>query len=711
MNYLAAAKSTIFNLKSRISLMTLETKVQLLPRIQKPHVAALKKLGIETVQDLLLYFPFRYLDFSKTGEIKNIRPNEAITITATVKNITSRHSFKSHLSLAKAVVSDATGSLRVVWFNQPYLAKSLKAGDELFLSGTPEYFGKGLQLTNPLFEKVSDFPLHTARLVPVYHMTEGLYPKTLRNLIGSVLPLAMDLMDILPEDLRKRQQLLSITDTVNASHFPEKLDDVDQAKKRLAFEEIFINQLLAQKHKRELAAKQSHQITFNQNLVKSFVDSLPFQLTAGQRQAAWDILQDIEKPVPMNRLIEGDVGSGKTLVAFIAALECAREQFQIAFLAPTEILAKQHYQTAQKFITKESLKGAKLALLTSKECKLDGEKITKPKLQGLIEEGMPGIYFGTHALIADKVKFSKLCLVVIDEQHRLGVEQRATLVRGSGKVPHLLSLTATPIPRTLQLAYYGELSISQIKSKPQGRKSIITHLIEPSQRGEAYTFIKEQIKQGRQVFVITPLIEESETLQVKSAKAEYEALQKIFTGLAVGLLHGKMKSVDKDKAMADFLAGKIHVLVSTSVVEVGVDVPNASVMLIEGSERFGLAQLHQFRGRVGRADHQSYCFLFMSESAGVNNEEQFLETKTRLEDFTKTGDGFALAELDLKHRGFGDLYGSKQSGWNFKYFSSAYVSLIPPARQEAIVMLDNDPKLSSHPLLKDSLEGKVIHFE
>jgi len=691
--------------------MTLETKVQLIPHIQKPHVAALKKLGIETVQDLLLYFPFRYLDFSKTSEIKHIRPGQALTITATVKNITSRHSFKSHLSLAEAVVSDPTGSLRVVWFNQPYLAKSLKAGDELFLSGTPEYFGKGLQLTNPLYEKVSDFPLHTARLVPVYHMTEGLYPKTLRSLVKSVLPLAGLLTDSLPEDLRRRQQLLSLTDTAAASHFPEKLEDVDHAKKRLAFEEIFTNQILAQKHKRELATKQSHQIIFNQTLVKSFVDSLPFQLTPGQRQATWDILQDIEKPIPMNRLVEGDVGSGKTLVAFIAAVEAAHEHFQIAFLAPTEILAKQHYQTAQKFISEESLKGAKLVLLTSKECKLDGERITKPKLQKLITEGMPGIYFGTHALIADKVQFTKLCLVIIDEQHRLGVEQRASLVKTDGRVPHLLSLTATPIPRTLQLAYYGELSISQIKSKPEGRKSIITHLIEPTARGQAYTFIKEQVKQGRQVFVITPLIEESETLQVKSAKAEYEQLQKIFTGLTVGLLHGKMASPDKDKAMADFLSGKIHVLVSTSVVEVGVDVPNASVMLIEGAERFGLAQLHQFRGRVGRADHQSYCFLFISESLGVNNEEQFLQTKTRLEDFTKTGDGFALAELDLKHRGFGDLYGSKQSGWNFKYFSSAYVSLIPLARKEAIMLLDLDPELLKHPLLKDSIEGKIIHFE
>lgn len=688
-------------------MLNLNTPTQLIPKITKPQIAALKKLGILTVEDLLLHLPFRYLDFTNTKTIKELAEKEPTTITVTLKSISGRTSFKTHLSLAEGVVSDDTGNLKVVWFNQPYLAKSLKPGDKLYLAGTPEYYGSSLQLSNPIYEKVSDFPLHTARLVPIYHMTEGLYPKTLRNLIGSVLHLVKNIPEIIPNDILQRHQLLGIAETVLFSHFPKTLEEVDQAKKRLAFEEIFINQLLAQKHKKELALRQSYKIKFDQNLVKTFVDSLPFQLTPAQKQASWDILQDIEKSTPMNRLVEGDVGSGKTLVAFIASLETAKQELQSAFLAPTEILAKQHYASAQKYFSNN----VTIALITSKECRLNGEIILKKKLQALLAEGMPGIYFGTHALIADKVKFKKLALVTIDEQHRLGVQQRSSLLQNTGRVPHLLSLTATPIPRTLQLAYYGELDISQIKTKPQGRKAISTFLVEPKTRSDAYTFIREQIKEGRQAFVITPLIEESETLQVKSAKAEYEALQNIFKGLNIGLLHGKMKSVDKDQVMADFLAGSIHILVSTSVVEVGVDVPNASVMLIEGAERFGLAQLHQFRGRVGRAEHQSYCFLFMSETVGVNNEEQYIITKKRLEDFSKTTDGFALAELDLKQRGFGDLYGSKQSGWNFKYFSPAYTSLIPLAREEAIKIISADINLKNFPLLAKQIEGKVIHFE
>lgn len=688
-------------------MLNAESPITNISKITKPQIAALKKLGIFTIQDLLLFFPFRYLDFSETKKIDELKQKEPATISVTLKSIGSRRSFRSHLSLAEALVSDDTGNLKIIWFNQPYLANSLKPEDNLYLAGTPEFYGSSLQLTNPIYEKVSSSPLHTARLVPVYRMTEGLYPKTLRNLIGGVLNLSSEIEDVIPKNILNTQNLLSITETIKISHFPEKLEDVEQAKKRLAFQEIFINQLLAQKHKKELALRQSYKIKFDQKLVKTFVENLPFRLTPGQKQASWDILKDIEKTTPMNRLVEGDVGSGKTLVAFIACLETAHENFQTAFLAPTEILAKQHYASALKYIPKN----INTALLTSKECRLNNETILKKKLQALLAEGMPGIYFGTHALIADKVKFKKLALVVIDEQHRLGVEQRSSLLKNSGKVPHLLSLTATPIPRTLQLAYYGELDISQIKFKPQGRKPIQTHLVEPNTRTKAYNFIREQIEKGRQAFVITPLIEESESLQIKSAKQEFENLKKIFKNFEIGLLHGKMKSIDKDKVMEEFLARKIKILVSTSVVEVGVDVPNASVMLIEGAERFGLAQLHQFRGRVGRAEHQSYCFLFMSENTGVNNVEKFILTKKRLEDFTKTQDGFALAELDLKQRGFGDLYGSKQSGWNFKYFSPAYVSLIPIARQEALKIIEEDISLTNYPLLAKEIKDKVIHFE
>lgn len=681
--------------------MDLFSKIELLSRITKPQIAALKKLGIFTIRDLLFHLPYRYLDFSKLTTIRDMKAGEPMSLQVTIKEISSRFSFRTHINLAEAVVSDGSGSIKVVWFNQGYLAKTLHKGEELFLSGTPEYYNFGLQLTNPLWEKVSDFPVHTARLVPVYHLTADLYPKTLHNLIKQALPIANNLEESLPEPVLKNRKLMGISQTVKLSHFPENLEQVEQARKRLAFEEIFINQLLAQKHKLELAQKQSFAIKFEENLMKNFVSSLPFELTAGQKKAVWEILQDLEKPTPMNRLLEADVGSGKTVVALMAALQVTQKDWQVAFLAPTEILARQHFETAKKILS--SVAKLNVILLTNNFHEINNQEEAKTKLQKSITEGMPGIFIGTHALLAEKVKFKNLALVIIDEQHRFGVEQRSELLSSDGKVPHLLSLTATPIPRTLQLAYFGELSISQIKSKPANRKPIATKLVAKTDRPKAYQFIRDQIQSGRQIFVITPLIEESENLEVKAAKTEFANLQKIFPQFKVGLLYGKMKGAVKETVMADFLANQIQILVSTSVVEVGVDVPNASVMLIESAERFGLAQLHQFRGRVGRAEHQSYCFLF--------TENENPEVVQRLQGFTKTQDGFALAELDLKQRGFGELYGAKQSGWNFKHFNPSYTSLIQPAREEVLNLLQDDINLLKYPLLQEQIKNQVIHFE
>lgn len=686
----------------------------------KPQIAALKKLEVKNLQELLLYFPRKYLDFSLTKNIDELKPGENVTLKVTIKEINKRFSFRSRMSIAEAVASDDTGSVKVVWFNQGYVADQLKKGEQVFLAGQPQIYKNTLQLNNPIYEKASDFPLHTARLVPVYRLPDKVYPKTFRRAIAAALPLANGLIDTLPKNILGNQQLLNLTDTVFKSHFPEQIEDVSAAKKRLAFEEIFYNQLLAQKHKLELAKKQSFGIKFDQNLIKSFLATLPFELTPGQKKSAWDVFQDLEKPMPMNRLLEGDVGSGKTLVALMAALEAKSAGLQAVLLAPTEILASQHFQTAQNFLCRKTHNfNTHCALLTRNFSILNKKEEKKEKLAKLITEGMPGLYIGTHALLQEKIKFKKLALVIIDEQHRFGVEQRAELMKVDGKVPHLLSLSATPIPRTLQLAFYGELDISQIKSKPIGRKSIITKLVDDQNRAKTYRFIHNQIKNGRQAFVITPLIEESETLQTKAAKTEVENLKKIFPEFNIGLMHGKLKGTEKEKVMKEFLENKIQILVSTSVVEVGVDVPNASVMMIEGAERFGLAQLHQFRGRVGRAEHQSYCFLFPSpplegenapsDSRGAGEGEN--KTLDRLQSFTKTNDGFELAELDLKLRGFGDMYGSLQSGWNFKYFNPSYTSLIEPARQEALNLLQNDLNLDNYPLLKEKIQDKTVHFE
>ncbi len=745
--------------------MQLNSPIENLPKLQKPQLAALKKLGLDSVQNLLLYFPYRYLDFSQTRVIADLKPGENVSLKVKIKQISSRFSFKSHLMLAEAVVSDDTGSIKVVWFNQPYLAKNLIAGEEIFLAGQADYYNFGLQMTNPIYEKASDFPIHTSRLVPLYHLKQSLYPKTFRNLVASVIGLADEVPESLPAEIIKNQKLMDIRQTIKQSHFPETEQNVTEAKKRLAFEEIFYNQLLAQKHKLELAKKQSYPIKFNQSLIKQFVDSLPFKLTVEQKKAAWDILQDLEKPMPMNRLLEGDVGSGKTVVALIAALQAVSEGFQVALLAPTEILAKQHYQTAHKMFCENPANfNTRCALLTANFCLLNNKPEKKDKLTKLLAEGMPALYIGTHALLQKNIKFKKLALVIIDEQHRFGVDQRAALFENTKKVPHLLSLSATPIPRTLQLAVYGELDISQIKTKPLGRKQIVTKLVTNENRAKAYEFIAKQITAGRQVFVITPLIEESDKLGVKSAKAEVDLLKKIFPNFNIGLMHGRLKGAEKESVMKDFLDNKIQILVSTSVVEVGVDVPNTSVMLIEGAERFGLSQLHQFRGRVGRAEHQSYCFLFMtkalnqslnsgsgyttpsasrppllkeggeaprlSASSGQRrslssfSKEEYPakrgevvkdnannETITRLNAFTKTQDGFELAELDLKQRGFGEIYGQTQSGWNFKYFDPSYTSLIEPARQEAINLLKDDENLKKYPLLSEKIKRKVVHFE
>ena len=683
----------------------LDYKIEDAVQLNKPQIAALKKLEIFTARDLLLHFPFRYLDFSKTQKLKELKTGESVSVSVTIKTIASRFSFRGRMSLAEALVSDDTASVKVVWFNQSYLAKTLKKGEAIFLAGTPEVYKGTLQFVNPIYEKASDFPVHTSRLVPVYHLKSGVYPKTFRNLVKSCLPLVSGLSDDLPAKILNQHELPNLKDTVRFSHFPENLEQAGLANKRLAFEELFINQLAAQKTKLELRAKAAYPIGFDQALIKNLLARLPFELTPAQKKAAWEILQDLEKNLPMNRLLEGDVGSGKTLVALMALAQAAGAGFQTVFLAPTEILAKQHFETAKKYIlSPQSLSTDTRCVLFTQNFSIVNSKETKKRnLLEEIREGMPGLYFGTHALLQKTVKFKNLALVAIDEQHRWGVEQRAELIGSQAKVPHLLSLSATPIPRTLKLARFGELDVSQIRTKPKNRKAILTRLVDSRDRQKAYAFIEKQARAGRQAFVITPLIEESDTLGVKAAKAELSVLQKAFPNLKIGLLHGRMKGADKDTAMADFLANKTQMLVSTSVVEVGVDVPNASVILIEGAERFGLSQLHQFRGRVGRAEHQSHCFLFLSQETP--------EAKERLSAFCKTADGFELAELDLKSRGFGEIYGQAQSGWNFKYFNPDYLALIEPARQAARGLLTDDPGLKKYPGLWAKIKDKIIHFE
>ncbi len=591
--------------------------------------------------------------------------------------------------------------------------------------------------------------MHTARLVPVYSLGEKLTQKQFRFLINQALFYSKTISDWLPQDIKKNLQLADLNFSLRQIHFPKNKYLLEKAQNRLKFDELFIIHLQSQKIKKDLQKLKAKKIDFHLKETKKFTSSLPFQLTDSQRKVSWEILKDIQKETPMNRLIEGDVGSGKTLVAAISMFNAALSDLQTAFMAPTEILAKQHFETIGKLL-KNSKISAALITRTDKKILDSKGKIQDYKKSELLKKILSGkikIILGTHALIQKEVRFKNLALVIIDEQHRFGVEQRALLHSDSAKAsplaclspsasekqnknaedeqklneqalpekksqikkfPHFLSMTATPIPRSLALTIFGDLDISIINEMPKGRKKIITKIVSPEERQKAYQFIRNEIGKGRQVFIICPLIEESDKLGVKAVTTEYEKLKKeIFPDLKIGLLHGKMKSQEKEKIRKEFLENKNNILVATSVIEVGVDIPNASVMVIEGAERFGLAQLYQFRGRVGRSEHQSYCLLF-TESNSIN-------VKKRLNALLTAKNGFELAEKDLQIRGPGEIYGVKQSGF-LSYLKLAKLTdyeIIKEAKNWAIRIIAQDPDLIKHSQLKEKLIefNKTIHLE
>jgi ATP-dependent DNA helicase RecG len=686
--------------------MHLDSPIELIPGIRSNVVKELHRLELKTISDLLFYFPFRHEDFSNLSKIVELKADTQVSVKGIIKSIKAVHGFgRSKLARAEAIISDETGSIQVVWFNQAYLAQSLKVGDEIFLSGTAKFYKK-LQLVNPLHEKLNEEQtnIHTARIIPIYHLTANLPLRTLRTLIFKSLGALKELEEILPTVVVEEANLMSRATAIENIHFPETSEALSRAKERFAFEEIFNIQLALQKHKLEQKEQQAYKIPFQKELLVDFLSDVGFDLTNGQKLALWEILQDLEKAEPMRRLLQGDVGSGKTIVALAAALTVAQKGLQTVILAPTEILAQQHYSQALKYF--EKFTNTSLILFTGKNTRLNDVSVKKKELIEEIAHGGAQIIIGTHATLHEDVLFKDLALVIIDEQHRFGVGQRSALKKKSKqKIPHLLTMTATPIPRTLRLTVFGDLAVSEIKQKPVGRKPILTKLVPEQNRTEVYEFITKQIALGHQVFVITPLIEESDRTGSKAAKSEAEKLKIVFSNQNIGLLHGKMKAAEKEETMLKFLANEIQILVSTSVVEVGVDIPNAAVILIEGADHFGLAQLHQFRGRVGRSTHQSYCFLF-SETTN----EQTLE---RLERFSKINDGFELAELDLENRGFGDLFGANQSGFRyFKYFRpKEHGKIAQLAKIWAQKTLQKDRSLKDLPHFKKLQEEQIIHFE
>lgn len=691
----------------------LQTPLSQVSFIEKNYIKKLEKLGLKTVRDFLCYFPARYDDFSKTKKISELKVNEVATIEGKVKSIQNIRTWRKKFSLTEAIVEDSSGSMRIVWFNQPFLLRNITKDKSYRFSGKLNSDSHGLYLSSPSYEAAKRTPTNTARLVPVYPETRGLTSRWLRWKISQLLKAYLpQIPEIVPNAILKRQKLLGVQETIKELHFPTNLEKVKEAQKKIAFEEMFLIQLNAIRARKSWEESKAVEIKFDEKLIKKFVASLPFKLTNAQKKSSFQILKDIEKNFPMNRLLEGDVGSGKTVVAAIAALEAMMAGYQTAILAPTEVLARQHFETLGKVLKGFS---QKIGLLTNSESRTFWKKNTKKNFLGKIRRGDIKILIGTHALIQKNVEFHKLALVIIDEQHRFGVNQRAYLQKQASEIkdglkntiPHLLSMTATPIPRTLALAYFGNLDISLLDEMPKGRKKIATEIIAPASRKKVYSFIKSEIKKGRQVFFIFPLIEESEKIEGKSAKVEFKNLsENIFPDLKIGLLHGRMKPKEKEDAMAKFKNKDLDILVSTSVIEVGVDVPNATIMVIEGSERFGLAQLHQFRGRVGRSEHQSHCFLFTDSTSET--------TSQRLNALIESEDGFKLAEYDLEIRGPGQFLGTRQSGHPdsaMQYLGD--IKLIQQARLEAQSVFALDPQLEKFPILKNALEemDRDVHLE
>ncbi len=715
--------------------MNLNTPVSKIDRVGPIYSKRLHKFGIKEAKDLLFHFPSRYQDFSKIIPISEVGIGETVTVMGRVLDIQNIRTFRKKMNITEAIVEDASGPIRAVWFNQPYLVQSLRKGLNVVLSGKTSFSNDSLALSNPSYEISGEFEnlRHAGRIVPIYPETAGITSRWFRYIIKPLLPLTEKIPEYLPEEILKRQEIPPLPQALKDIHFPKTLKDADLARKRIAFGELFLIQTIALKEKLNLRKENAPHIKLDIPLAKDFVANLPFELTDSQRATAWEILQDLTRPHPMNRLLEGDVGSGKTVVAAMAALQTVKSHstirqahggeqgrttnsgqagYQVAIMAPTEILAEQHFKNFSQFLEPHKVNIAILTRSahkkTSQKIKYAPFKISKARVAKETAEGKIDIIIGTHAIIQETVKFKNLGLIVIDEQHRFGVEQRAKLCKAQrSQIPHLLSMTATPIPRTLSLSIYGDLDLSLIKQMPKGRKEIITKIVTPAGRAQAYAFIKEQTRQGRQAFVICPLVEESEKLEGKAATKERERLQReIFPDLKISLLHGKMKGKEKEKIMSEFQDKKADILVSTSVVEVGIDVTNATVMLIEGAERFGLAQLYQFRGRVGRGEHQSYCFLFTDSTART--------TRQRLKALLTAKNSFELAEEDLKIRGPGDFIGSRQSGIpSLAMASLSDLEFVKSVRSEVEGILAKDPELLSNLQLREKYEvfRKEIHFE
>jgi ATP-dependent DNA helicase RecG len=667
------------------------------------------RLGIKTLEEALYDFPFRYDDLSNVLRIVEVQAGMKVTVQGRISTIENRKSHTSRrMMVTEAIVEDGSGTIKATWFHQGFLTKVLKPGMIVSLAGKVDD-RYGLALVNPAYEVVgkSSTTSNTGRIVPIYRLTGALTQKARRLVAEKAIVCVPEVAEWMPEYIKTDLRLQPIGAALREMHFPESTETKDKAIYRLKFDEFLLHQLLHAKSRRDLQKQKAPKIVFHEKEVKAAIADLPFVLTGAQKKAVWAIIKDMNRTEPMNRLLEGDVGSGKTAVAVLVAVNAAAEGWQTSMLAPTEILAEQHAKTLERLLGSR----LRIALYTRTKRRVHGKEVTKEELLKALRNGDIDLVVGTHALLTEQVLFMRLGLIVVDEQHRFGVKQRQALKDKQGDkdgIPHLLSMTATPIPRSLALVVYGDLDRSLLDEYPAGRQPIATHIVDIGRENEAYAKMRLDMDNGRQVFVVCPLIEESDALGVQSVNEVFSSfVDGPFAGYRLAMLHGKLKTKEKDGVMLAFAAGEYDMLIATTVVEVGIDVQNATVMYVEGAERFGLAQLHQLRGRVGRGEHGSHCYLHASAMLSPMAKERLLA-------LVNSQDGFELAEADLRLRGPGDVFGTRQSGFEeFKLGTYADIDVISKAKDFAKELLDQDVDLKQYPLLREKMMeyAQAVHFE
>ena len=658
--------------------MNLNSSLELVKGVGEKTLEKFENANLRTVGDILEFFPRKYEDFASLTDLSEIKPGKVL-FKARADKISMRR-VRRGMTITEAILTDGKEKIKAIWFNQPYRVKQLQDEDDFFFSGKFEFNYNRYQITNPSVMKREELPKNQnfsgedGEIVPIYRQKNGLKTEVIRKTLSELKPLMRILPETLPEIVVRKEKMISRAQAIEWVHFPQTAQQFDLALDRLAFEEIFELILASRLNKIENEQLKSYKIEPKIRDVKNFVEKLPFELTPSQRFASWEIMQNMAQNQPMNRLLQGDVGSGKTTVAAISALNTVKNGYQVAVFAPTEILAQ---QLADNFSKTLSWADISVGFLSGK---VKGN--ARKTLYENLKKGNLDILVGTSAIIQEKVEFLNLGLVIIDEQHRFGVVQRQKILEKSHqKMPHLLAMTATPIPRSLQLTLFGDLSVSILKEKPKGRKPVRTEIISPASRAPMNSKIKTEISNGRQAFVIVPAISESSNNEIKSVETEFKRLRRDFKEFRILQLHGKMKPEEKEQVMADFLAKKADILLSTTVIEVGVDIPNASMIVIENADRFGLSQLHQLRGRVGRGGGNAFCYLVMSSNA---------KPPQRLQEISKTDDGFILAEKDLELRGAGEIYGKAQSGEiNLEFASISDTKMISRAQLAVDFLFEN----------------------